>query len=238
MVFPRVMGEWKRSHPRSPPGPGLPRVAELPDKTAAWTDGHRRFRFREGDLKAWPGATNAEVIVMSRWVESRLPITGIDETERIATFSKLSMWQLDPGDPYYVEGALELIDQPGEWCLVPGGTVYYLPRPGEKADSLDAIAPVLVQTVRFEGKPEAGQFIEGVTLRARIFAHGMVFPPSGKAADGKMEKGGFAQAAIAFRVPCGRRLKLLRVQELHVFSPGELRPGIIAWLQKQRDPAL
>jgi hypothetical protein len=179
------------------PNRGYLGVGELPDKTASWTDGHTRFRFREGDLKGWAGATNAELIVMSRWVESRLPITGIDEKERIVTFGKRSVWQLDPGDPYYVEGALELIDQPGEWCLAPGGTVYYLPRPDEKAGNLDAIAPVLVQTLRFEGKPEAGQFVEGVTLQGLTFAHTeWYFAPTAKAADGKVEAGGFSQAAI------------------------------------------
>jgi hypothetical protein len=35
------------------PNRGYLEVAELPDKTATWTDGHSRFRYREGDLKAW-----------------------------------------------------------------------------------------------------------------------------------------------------------------------------------------
>ena len=48
-------------------------VADLPDATSGWTQGHSRFRFREGDLRAWKTATNAEVVVMNRWVESRLP---------------------------------------------------------------------------------------------------------------------------------------------------------------------
>src|SRR5208283_3316634 len=35
------------------PNRGYLAIAELPDKAAEWTQGQARFRFREGDLKAW-----------------------------------------------------------------------------------------------------------------------------------------------------------------------------------------
>lgn len=188
------------------PNRGYLAIAELPDKAKEWTQGHSRFRFREGDLKSWSSITNAEVVAMARWVESRLPVVGVDETERIIRFSKRSVFELAPGDLYYAEGAFELMDEPGEWYLAPDtGTLYYLPLPGEKLAELQAVAPVLQQVLRFEGRPEAGQFVENVVLRGVTFSHSEWYYPAGFQT-GKSkptvwpvpdaEVGGFAQAAV------------------------------------------
>ncbi len=117
---------------------------------------------------------------MTRWVESRLPVIGVDEKERIVSFSKRSVFELAPGDLYYAEGAFEFLDEPGEWYLDPTtGTLYYLPRPGEQLAAIQAIAPVLAQVVRFEGRPEAGQFVERVVLRGLTFSHTEWYFPAG-----------------------------------------------------------
>jgi hypothetical protein len=182
-------------------------IADLVDKAPEWTQGHTRFRFREGDLKAWDTVTNAEVVVMTRWVESRLPVIGVDEKEHIVRFSKRSVFELAPGDLYYAEGAFEFLDEPGEWYLdAASGTLYYLPRPGERLAEIQAIAPVLTQVFRFEGRPEAGQFVERVVLRGLTFSHTeWSFPtglPSGTnkanvfSTEPRAEISGFAQAAV------------------------------------------
>ncbi|HEY5911842.1 MAG TPA: right-handed parallel beta-helix repeat-containing protein [Verrucomicrobiae bacterium] len=188
------------------PNTGYLKVTALPDSTKDWFTGHERFRFAEGELKNWPGITDAEVIVMNRWAESRLPVRSVDEKESIASFSKRSVFQLAPGDLYYLEGALEALDQPGEWSLDRArGTVYYQPRPGEKLRDILAIAPVLAQVVRGEGHPDKNEFIEGVTLRGLTFSHTeWCFPSGFDSGKGKpevepapkAEVGGFAQAAI------------------------------------------
>ena len=56
------------------PNRGYLAIAELPDKAAEWTQGHTRFRFREGDLKAWNTITNAEVLAMTPL--GGVPVTG------------------------------------------------------------------------------------------------------------------------------------------------------------------
>jgi hypothetical protein len=187
------------------PNKGYLRIADLPDATPEWTQGHTRFRFHEGDLKAGPSITNAEVVAMTRWVESRLPILSVDEKERIVSFGRKSVFQLAPDDLYYVEHALEFLDEPGEWYLDrSAGTLYYMARPGEQMAQIEAIAPVLSQVVRLEGRPEAGQFVEGVTLQGLTFAHvEWNFPPGFQGGKGwplkpstEVEKGGFAQAAV------------------------------------------
>ena len=188
------------------PNKGYLAVAELPDKATEWSQGQTRFRFREGDLKAWDTITNAEVVAMTKWVESRLPVAGVDEKERIVRFSKRSVFGMEPGDLYYVEGAFEFLDEPGEWCLDPvNGTLYYMPHLGEHLATVQAVAPMLAQVLRFEGRPEAGQFVERVTVQGLTFSHAeWCFPTgfhSGKNKPNiepelKAEVGGFGQAAV------------------------------------------
>ena len=192
------------------PSKGYLAVADLPDKASEWTKGNSRFRFREGDLKAWNTVTNAEVVVMTKWVESRLPVLGVDEKERLVRFAKRSVFALEPGDLYYAEGALDFLDQAGEWCLdSAAGALYYWPRPEEMIDQVQAVAPVLAQVVRFEGRPEAGpwagKWIEQITLTGLTFSHTEWCFPRGFAAgehapvidpEPAAEVGGFGQADI------------------------------------------
>jgi hypothetical protein len=188
------------------PNHGYLSVAELPEATADWTKGQTRFRFREGDLKPWTEAANAEVLVMTRWVESRLPIVSVDENERIVRFGKRSVFQLAAGDLYYVEHAPDILDEAGEWYLErASGRVYYAPLPNEVIDKIEAVAPLLSQVVRIEGKPEAKKFLEGVVFRGLTFSHTeWCFPEGFQSAKNKpqispepeAEIGGFAQAAI------------------------------------------
>jgi hypothetical protein len=188
------------------PNKGYLHIEALPDSTAEWTIGQTRFRFREGDLKGWPSITNAEAIAMSRWVESRLPITTLDEKERTVSFGRKSVFQLAPNDPYYLENAFEFLDEPGEWYLaLSAGQIYYLPRPGEALNHIHAIAPGLSQVCRIEGsQTNAGQAVINLTLRGLTFSHSeWDFPTGFQGGTGKpknkpeeIEPGGFAQAAV------------------------------------------
>jgi hypothetical protein len=196
-----VNGE-RRNRARHP-DKGYFKIAAVPDKAKSWGDGQRRFQFHEGDLKAWPTITNAEVVSFSRWIESRLPVTSVDETQRIVNFAKRSVAEFQD-DPYFLEGALEVLDAPGEWYLdVTTGRLLYLPMPGEKPNKIEAIAPKLVQVLRIEGQPQAGQFVERITFRGLTFAHTEWNLPRVEdkipRADwfgANSEVGGFSQAAI------------------------------------------
>ena len=205
-LFRELWVNGRRATRARQPNKGYLSITELLDKAPEWTQGQTRFRFREGDLKAWNTVTNGEVVAMTKWVESRLPVVSVDEKERIVNFSKRSVFGLEAGDLYYVEGAFEFLDEPGEWYLDPAsGTLYYLPLPGERLEALQAIAPALSQVVRVEGRPEAGKFVGHVILRGLTFAHTeWCFPTgfqSGKnkpniSPEPKAEVGGFGQAAV------------------------------------------
>ncbi len=198
--FRQIWVNGKRAVRARHPNKGYLQVAEVLDVTpqTPWHEGQRRFRFRNGDLKAWSTVTDAEIVVMNRWVESRLPVTGVDEQGRIFNFGKRSVFKLDVGDPYYIEHALELLDEPGEWYLDRRtGTLHYLPRPGEDMTKATVVAPVLEQLVRMVGEPKAGRWIEHIVWRNITFAHAeWYFPADFKPNWPSPEVGGFSQAAV------------------------------------------
>ncbi len=188
------------------PNQGYLAVAEVPDKEGDWTKGQARFQFKAGDLEGWATAASAEVVVMNRWVESRLPITGIQEGERLVTFGKRSVFKLEAGDLYYVEGAFELLDRAGEWYLDRGeGVLYYWPLPGEDPRASVVMAPVLPQLVRLAGEVEQGHFVEHIEFEGITFSHTEWYYPDGFTTGASSvqvhpapspEVGGFAQAAV------------------------------------------
>ena len=105
----------------------------------------------------------------------------MNDKDRVVTLTHKSRHRLtDDSQParYYLENALEFLDSPGEWYLDrSSGTLYYWPMPGEKLAEVEALAPVLPRLVRFEGRPEAKQFIEHVSLAAGLtLAHAEWWP--------------------------------------------------------------
>ena len=93
-------------------------VAEAPDANGDWMKGVSSFRFAEADLKNWPGLkAGAEVMVMIRWVESRVPVTSVDEATHTVRFGKPTVFVVEKDDRYWVEGTPELLDEPGECIL-------------------------------------------------------------------------------------------------------------------------
>ena len=133
--FRELWVDGRRRMPARYPKRGYLRVAppEHPGPQTGWDEGQNSFPFAAGDMKAWPAADRAEVVVMTRWVESHLPIDKVDEAKRIVSFRKKSVFHLDPGDPYYVENVMEFLTAPGEWYLDRhSSTLYYVPTPEEE----------------------------------------------------------------------------------------------------------
>jgi hypothetical protein len=117
---------------------------------------------------------------MNLWVDQHLPISSVDEIGQLINCSKLSSVQLAAGNLYYLEGAIDFLNQPGEWCLDPAaGRIYYFPRPGETLKNVEAVAPALTQVLRLEGHPDIEEFIERVQLRHLTFSHAEWYFPSG-----------------------------------------------------------
>ncbi len=119
------------------PDRGYLKVKKLEVKPGqTWTQGNSSFEYHPEDLPDTDVAAfqGAELIVMTRWVESRLPIAKIDPTQRQIYFSKNSVFQLAPGDLYYLENSLQWLNTPGEWYLDRlQAKLYYLPSPEKKS---------------------------------------------------------------------------------------------------------
>jgi parallel beta-helix repeat protein len=198
--FHQLWVNGKRATRARHPNQGYLRVAEVLDVNSKtpWYEGQTRFRFFNNDLKAWPTISDAEVVVMNRWVESHLPILSIDESKNIVSTSKRSVFQLEPGDLYYVENALEFLDKSGEWYLDQrNGLLYYMPRVNENIEQAEVIAPKLPQVIQLVGKPEEGRWVEHITFHGITFSHTeWYFPEDFKLDWPSQDVGGFPQAAV------------------------------------------
>ena len=182
------------------PKKGYLHVADAPDAgdETKWNEGQWRIRCHRGDLKPLRTVRNAELVLMTRWVESHLPIKQIDRRRRLVSFGKRSVFRPEAGDPYYVENVREALNAPGEWYVdAEAGRLYYLPRRGESIRKCEVIAPFLEQLVLLRGRPERGRHVEHVVFRGLTFSHAESWFTEGfKGRPRDADVGGMPQAAV------------------------------------------
>lgn len=185
------------------PNQGYLPVRRVParSKDSQWFDGDAEFGVNPGEIPDGikPGD---ELVVMNRWVESRLPIQSFDTAAHAVHFTKKSVFQLNEDDLYYIENSFCALDQPGEWHLDRrSGLLYYYPKSGEKPENVTVIAPYLVCLLCMQGEADSARYVEHVRWQNITWSHTeWYFPPDFKSAwphpsDG-MAIGGFPQAAI------------------------------------------
>jgi hypothetical protein len=124
------------------------------DVAKPWNEGATGFRFSPGDLDRLRASPDADLTVMCRWVESRARVASIDFERSLVALREPTVFRLDPGDPWYVEGSPALLDAPGEWWLdEQAGRLLVVARPGEDlADpSVEVIAPRLDRLLELRG---------------------------------------------------------------------------------------
>ena len=171
----------RRFRPRLP-REGFYRIAALPDLKpgASWQEGQRRFVYAEGDIQRWTNLQDVEIVVLQRWVESRMRIRSLNEKKRLVNLDRKSRWgmkedhrqRLHLCTEYYVENVFEALREPGDWYLDrKAGALYYVPMPGERMGSADVIAPVLPQLMLFEGDAETGRGVRHVRFQDITFSH-------------------------------------------------------------------
>ena len=132
-------------------GKGFFKVAEVPEAAADWMKPVTSFRFAGEDLKNWPGLKEAahEVMVMSRWVESHLPVTSVDEATHTVRFGKPSVFTVENDDRYWVEGAARTARRARRVVLRPHVRHPLLPlTPGEDMAKAEAVVPAISQVLR------------------------------------------------------------------------------------------
>ncbi|MBC8871159.1 MAG: right-handed parallel beta-helix repeat-containing protein [Planctomycetes bacterium] len=195
--FRQLFVNGKRAQRARSPNEGYYRVPALVEAKpgARWNEGVDRFRFEPGDIESWKDLKNVEVVVYHSWNTSRVRIASVDTQEHIVTFTGPTVFRplaWDPDQRYYVENARELLDAPGEWYLDrQTGTLYYRPSAGEDMESAEVIAPVLGELVRFDGDPDAGEFVDHVQLTGLSFQH----------ADWSLPEEGYGDPQAAVTIP-------------------------------------
>lgn len=143
------------------------------------------FKAAAGDIQPWKNLQDVEVLAMHLWTEERMPIASYDPETRMVQCARKSIYALtdDIGNryaKYFVENVFEALKKPGQWYLdKPAAKLYYVPKPGETFENTEVVAPVLLQFIRMEGRPESNEFIEFVNFRGLAFEYSnWVQPPS------------------------------------------------------------
>jgi len=152
---------------KAPPAPDATGKLVPRDRTA--------FVFTAGDLASWPDLAGAQVVVFHSWETSRLRIAGVDEVQRLVSFTGPSQWPFERWEKkqrYYVENVREALDVPGEWYLDGStGTLYYRAMPGEEVSRAEVVAPRLTSLLELRGRTEQKQFVQYVGFRGLTFSH-------------------------------------------------------------------
>lgn len=154
------------------------RIAEPPLAVVDPATGEERnpiqeaFRFKAGDLRAWPRLGEIDAVVMRNWESAILPVASLDEATRMVVFRGPMKWDLRANLRYYVQGFREALDAPGEWWVDRGqGQLHYLPLPGENLAEIQAVVPRLAQLAILKGDPAAGRYVEHIQFAGLTFAH-------------------------------------------------------------------
>ncbi|MBZ0297015.1 MAG: right-handed parallel beta-helix repeat-containing protein [Anaerolineae bacterium] len=130
-----------------------------------------QFRFKPGDVPqienihelqvyVWPGGPHGEW----NWFTDILPVQSVDFDERTVTLERSTRYIIgSAGSRYFVQGALELLDAPGEFYLDSQEMiVYYWPRQTPIEEQV-IIAPTAIRAFAFVGSSR-----ESVTQNIRL----------------------------------------------------------------------
>ncbi|MCS7224558.1 MAG: right-handed parallel beta-helix repeat-containing protein [Armatimonadetes bacterium] len=198
--FRQLWVDGKRTQRARYPNKGYLKVKGLKDipPDAPWHRGVTEFIADIQDIPQSSDLDRGEVVVMNRWVESRLPIKEVNRETGVLTFTLRSVFRLDPGDYFYYENIAGALDQPGEWYLDrTKGILYYLADANWNPNTAEVVAPFLSQVFVMDGKPEKGELVEHIRIEGLTFSHTEWVFPDGKGPVWPAEDaGGFAQAAV------------------------------------------
>ena len=143
------------------------------------------FTTSDAAIAEWRNPTDMEFGFYNVWTHMVCPIAAIRrEGERAIMVMAEPCYYIcrhkggvQAGAPAYVENALELLDEPGEWYLDrPAHTLYYMPRPGEDMSKAEVIAPALEKLVEVKGT--LGDPVHDIAFEGLTFSHATWLRPS------------------------------------------------------------
>jgi hypothetical protein len=158
---------------------------------------HTHLQVEPEAARALDGLSSEElrevnVIVHFSWDEQRHRVAVARASDGTLAFTaglRRAFFSLEHYHNVVLENFRAALDAPGEWFLALDGTLSYLPRPGEKLETLDVWAPAAAQWLALKGEAEKGTRVEKLHFRGLTFAHqGWALPAEGA---------GFGQAESA-----------------------------------------
>ena len=167
---------WEFLHDPSREG-GLPKGSELID--------NKGYRTPAVKMAGWRNPSDIEFCYTVLWTHTRCKVQSITREGDHAVVIMLQPYfthartkeGMQVAMPAYIENALELLDEAGEWYLDrPTKTVYYLPRAGEDMSQVEVIAPALEKLVELRGTLDKP--IQHIRFKGITFRHGSWLRPS------------------------------------------------------------
>lgn len=150
------------------------------------------FRARETDVAGLKNLSADElqdvnVLAYHAWERSQHRVLQIADDNTLYLTNKMYRPMFNWGAPRYViENYKGALDAPGEWFLDRGAptgsrTLFYKPRPGEKIQTAEVIAPLADKFLIFAGEPENGKWVENISFKGLKFRHaGRLLPAKGE----------------------------------------------------------
>ena len=162
-------------------------------------DAVQTVRMRPDDFEATLASLSPEelqdvnMMIYHKWDNTRRYIDFISPDDATLTTSgrKMKSWNSWLRNTrFHLENFLGALDVPGEWFFDADaslgtdasreGTLYYMPLPGEDMTTAQVIAPTVERFLLIQGDPDAGEFVEHVTIEGLTFEHGQrLTPPEG-----------------------------------------------------------
>ena len=143
------------------------------------------YRSPDPTLAGWKNPSDIEFGYYNSWTHMVCPVDAITrdgdgciiKLRQPGYFLACRKPGVQAGAPAYIENALELLDEPGEWYLDrPAKTLYYLPLPGEDMATAEVIAPELQTLVHMAGTLDAP--VHDIAFEGLTFAYATWLRPS------------------------------------------------------------
>jgi hypothetical protein len=174
---------WEARYPNRDPGASTTSQAGYLNSSGV-TGSRTVLQYKAGDLdpSSWD-VSDAEIFIWSGdawdWFTDTVPIAGIDTATRQITLAQPTRYAINQssyhndGSRYFVQGVLDLLDQPGEFYLdESAGELYYSARDGAIEDQ-QIIAPKVKRILSLTGSSDTDRVhhvsFDGLTFEGSDF---------------------------------------------------------------------
>lgn len=160
------------------------------NSTPRGSQDYNTVQFPAGAVSPYANLADVELrIVPSHfWVMNLLPIESIDEKANVLRTAVPGTYPLGRNgmtdrDNAWIENALEVLDEPGEWVLDTSKDLLYFWPPGDTPGD-DIVVPALTELIRVEGNIDyegpKDTPVEGLVFQGLTFTHGDRYPWHGR----------------------------------------------------------